>query len=156
MLEELRPIGLRDVARDLGIDPFEVVRLLVVADAFPERLEFTADHVEQIRKVGGIEHWWTEGWPEERRELILDTVRRLIDGGIHGDRGTRVDNLWRGLPTDEQALLQQLVTSLVQSGHLATFMTPRGVQVSLTSTAVDTLKQVVAGETELGSISALW
>lgn len=160
MIQELRPIGLYDAARTLGIDPFEVVRLLVVADAVPSgQLRLTDDHVDKIRETGGIEFWWTEPLPESdnpRRALVQAMIARLIDQGYVGDRGTRIDNLWRGLPVEEIALLQQAVNVLAHGGHLVTFLTPRGVQAALTADSVEHLRGVAEGQTEDESLAVLW
>jgi len=53
MLEEFVPLTLTDVAKQLGVDPFEVMRLLVVNKSVPEGLAFTPEHVEKLRQVMG-------------------------------------------------------------------------------------------------------
>ena len=150
MLDELRPLGLTDAAKRLGIDPFEVVRLLVVADAMPEQLHLTDDHVEKVRSVGGIEFWWDEVDPpsdaDPRRGLVRMALATLQQRGIVGDTTTRLDNLWRGLPAETVALLQQAIGVLVQEGLLGTYPSPRGWQISIQSTRAEDVDKIVEGQ----------
>ncbi len=53
MLDEMRPVGLTDVAKQLGTDPFELMRRLVAAGAVPETLQFTRDQIERLRETVG-------------------------------------------------------------------------------------------------------
>lgn len=53
MLDEMRAVGLSDVAKQLGIDPFELVRRMVAAGAVPDTLQFTQAQVEKLRQVVG-------------------------------------------------------------------------------------------------------
>lgn len=53
MLDEFRPLTLSDVAKQLGTDPFEVVRLLVQAKAMPDNMQFKAEHVDKLRQALG-------------------------------------------------------------------------------------------------------
>lgn len=149
-------MGLYEAARTLGIDPFEAVRLLVLGDAFPEgTLLLTVDHVEKIRETGGIEHWWVDGAPSGQ-ELVQAMIGKMIEGGLVGEVGTRIDNLWRGLDEEQQALLQQAVNILAQNAQILSFMTPRGVQVSLAPDAASFLGQVASGEAQHDQLAVLW
>ncbi len=156
MIDELRPLGLYDAARTLGIDPFEVVRLLVLGEAFPDgTLVLTPDHVQKIRETGGIEHWWDQDAPEGQA-LVLAMIGKMVDDGLVGESGTRIDNLWRGLGDEQQALLQQAVNILAQNAQILSFMTPRGVQVSLAPDAVGLLGEVAAEEAQHDQLAVLW
>lgn len=53
MMDDFRPLTLSDVARQLGLDPFEVVRLLVQAGALPDNMQFKAEHVDRLRQATG-------------------------------------------------------------------------------------------------------
>lgn len=53
MLDEMRPVGLTEVAKQLGIDPFELVRRMVAAGAVPPTMQFTQAQVERLRQVVG-------------------------------------------------------------------------------------------------------
>ena len=53
MLDDFRPLTLTEVARQLGSDPFEVVRLLVKFNQVPDTLQFKADQVEKLRQAAG-------------------------------------------------------------------------------------------------------
>jgi hypothetical protein len=158
--QESGPIGLYEAGRLLGLDPFEIVRLLVLAGAFPAReIALGPEHLAVVRSTGGVEDWWTPPPPrtgDARRSIVLAVLGRLIEHGAVGDTGTRADNLWRGLPPEDQLLVQQAVQLLVQSGRIATWMTPRGVQVAVAHEAVEDLRRVAAGEADPGPLGALW
>ena len=156
-MSDARPLGLYDMARALLVDPFEVVRLLVLADAFPTgELVFTEEHLTQVRETGGIESWWVEDVPGDAQGLVLAMVGHLVSKGCVGDQGTRIDNLWRGLDAEQQGLAQQAINVLAQNGQILSFMTPRGVQVSLATDAVDYLSRVAAGEARHDQLAVLW
>ena len=53
MLDDFRPLTLTDVARQLGTDPFEVIRVLVQSNQVPETLQFKSDQVEKLRQAFG-------------------------------------------------------------------------------------------------------
>ena len=159
-MEGTRPIGLYGAGRILGIDPFEVVRLLVVADAFPAgELQLKPDHLALVRSTGGIEEWWTQmpvRTGDPRRAMVLAALARLLEHGAIGEKGTRLDNLWRGLPPEDCVLVQQAIQILVQGGQIATWMTPRGIQVAVLPEAVDNLQRVASGQADPGPLGALW
>ena len=151
MLDELRPLGLADAARDLGVDPFEVVRLLVIAEAVPDRMALTADHIEKARETGGIEEWYGDGdgLPEDdnaKRRVIRGALGKMVDGGYVGETTTRMDNVWRGIDADGQLVLQQMVSQLVSEGHLLTAASQKGVQISLNPESMDVVTKVVEGK----------
>ncbi len=160
MLSELQPKGLSDVAKELGVDPFEVVRLLVAADAVPESLNFNAEIIAQLKEYSGIAHWWTDNAPpadaNPKRGRVRGAVKLLIDNGAVGDSTTRLDNLWRGLGAEDQLLLEQAVGLLMQDGHVQTFAAVQGAQISINAASSDTLGQFVSGGAEPPSLAALW
>lgn len=53
MLDDFRPQTLTEVAKQVGTDPFEVMRVLVVARAVPDHLAFTDDQVQKLRQAMG-------------------------------------------------------------------------------------------------------
>src|SRR5687767_14283894 len=120
MLEELMPVGLADAARKLGTEPFEVVRLLVAANAVPQGpLQLGPDAVDRLREIGRIEAGWWEGvtLPKDanpRRARVRAAIQLLIDKERFGDATTRMDNVWRGLRVDEQQLLQGALMALAE------------------------------------------
>lgn len=51
MIDEFRQLSLADVAKQLGVDPFEVMRVLVQTGQVPPTLKFKADQVEKLRPL---------------------------------------------------------------------------------------------------------
>lgn len=161
MLEELRPLGVSDAAKRLGIDVFEVVRLLVASGTTPEHLQLSPDHVERLRVFGGIEApWWGEAeLPEDEhplRQRVRAAVQLLIDRGFVGDTTTRMDNVWRGLPDDDQAFLQTALTVIGEEGLLAVVATPVGVQVAIAPDRLDTARAIADGSHDTPGLTALY
>ena len=93
MLDEFRQLGLSDAARELGVDPFEVVRLIVAFGPEDAPLTMKLDQVSALRVKAGIEDWWTDATlPDESpREQLLQyssTSRRALATGecvVHGN-----------------------------------------------------------------------
>lgn len=160
MLDSLQPKGLTDVAKELGVDPFEVVRLLVASGSVPESLTFTDDQVAAVRAYGGIQHWWADTSPpadaNPKRGRVRGAIKALLDSGAIGDTTTRLDNMWRGLGPEDQLLLEQAVSLLMQDGHVRTFAAVQGAQIAVAPGAVDTLRAFADGGAEPPSLAVLW
>lgn len=161
MLEELRPLGISDVAKRLGIDVFEVVRLLVASGNMPTHLQVPSEHVERLRSFGGIDApWWIDvELPEDEhplRQRVRAAIQLLLDRGHVGDRTTRMDNVWRGLPDDDQAFLQTALTVLGEEGLLTVLATPVGVQVAIASDRLDTARGIADGSQDTPGLTALY
>lgn len=161
MLEELRPLGVSDAARRLGVDLFEVVRLLVASGDVPEHLELTPERVEELRTLGGIDAPWWPAFelPEDEhplRQRVRGALQLLLDRGHVGDSLTRMDNVWRGLPDDDQAFLQAALTSLGEDGLLAVVATPVGVKVAIPSEHVEVVRQIAAGHHDTPGLTSLY
>ena len=159
MLDELRPLGLSAAASRLGVDPLEVVRLLVVAEMDSGALEVPHDDLDKLRELGGIESWWDDATPPEDENSLRGAVRgalgQLLERGKVGDEKTRLDNLWRGLAPDNQAVIEQAVMFLIEEGKLLTAAEPRGVVVSIAPGAEDELKGIVDGQEHEG-LAGIW
>lgn len=167
MLAELRPMSLSDAARHLGVDPFEVVRLLVAAGGeagaghgWPTSLHLSHEQAEALRASAGIEHWWQDAPPpaddNPLRSAVLGAVQQLVSRGLVGERTTRLDNLWRGLGYEQQVAIEQAVMVLLEEAKLVTAASPRGVQVSIAPGAEKELEQLASGEAEHAGLAAVW
>lgn len=160
MLDDLRPVGLSDAARELGVDPFEVVRLMVATGMDAESLTLRSEDVAAIRKSAGIEWWWSDTMLPEDENLLRAAVRGALDGllsrGLIGATTTRLDNLWRGLEVMQQVAIEQAVMVLLEEGKLTTVASPHGVQVSIAPGAEDALREIAAGTAEHAGLSAVW
>ena len=153
-------MGLHDAARALGVDPFEVVRLLGVARVAPDQFRFTSDQVDKLRQVGGIEAWWTQsaGVADDNahRGRLRSALQMMLDKQLIGDKATRLDNVWRGLGAADAAVLRDAVACLVKDGILIAGMSPRGRQLAIHPKAPDEVRRIAAGTSEPASIAALW
>jgi len=160
MLGELRPLGLSDAARSLGVDPFEVVRLMVAFEKLHERLLLKHDDVDALREAAGIEDWWRETkLPEDTNRLraaVRGALHQLVSRRLIGEVTTRLDNLWRALALDQQVAIEQAVMMLLEEEKLLTAASPRGVQVSIAPGAEGELDAIANGETEHAELAMLW
>jgi len=152
MLEELQPLTLPEVARQLDLDPFEVVRLLVSGDAMPRgAMVVEPARLTRLRELGGLEGGWWEGvvLPDDddpRLQRIRGAMRQLISRGhVGAANGTRVDNIWRGLSRPEQTLLDDAVLALADNGLIGLSSTPRGRMVFAQESSLPQLKAFVDG-----------
>lgn len=160
MLDELRPLGLGAAARSLGVDLFEVVRLLVASDGDLETLRLTPEQLERLRAFGAIEPpWWPDvELPEDEhplRQRVRAAVQQLIDRGFVG-APTRMDNVWRGLPVDDQAFLQTALTVLGEEGVLAITASPAGVQLAVAEDRFELARAIADGRQDTPGLAALY
>ena len=160
MLEELQPLTLSKAALALGVDPLEVVRLLVVADMDTARLSVPHEDLERLRTAGGIESWWVDATlPEDDNSLraaIRGALGQLVERGLFGDSKTRLDNLWRGLSSEQQVAIEQAAMTLVAEGKLEMKADPKGVLVSAPEEARSELEAIVAGEGGEELLGEIW
>ena len=154
-------LSVSDLARELAIHPFDLIRVLVAADALPASLSFDPKQVDGIRRAGGIETWWTtetrrppDDIPE--RSLLRALCGQLVARGVIGDNATRLDNLLRGVTTQEQLTLRSLVQGLMQAGLLASRNTPSGLKVSVVEGREYALTDIAEGGDVPGEVAALW
>lgn len=160
MIDELRPMSLSTAARLLGLDPLEVVRLQVVFEKDTTSLELTPEDIDDLRDAAGIESWW------EQATLPNDDnpARAAVRGALHqlnfrvlvGEVTTRLDNLWRGLSSDQQVAIEQAVMVLLEEGVLLTSASERGVQVSIKPGAEDVVEGIATGRSEPEGLAAMW
>jgi hypothetical protein len=161
MLDELMPQSLADVAKQLGTEPFEVVRLLVAANAVPTgTLQVDHETVDRLRATGRIEASWWDGvtLPQDanvRRARVRAAVQLLVERKRIGEQTTRLDNVWRGLGADDQRLLHGALLALAEEGVLRLGATPIGLVVSIEAQAADTADRLVAGKHDSPGLQAL-
>lgn len=135
MLPERRP-SLDEVASGLGLHPLDLARMLGHRVELPADLRLSAGDPARIAAWAGVEHWW-EGVvlpaedPARSRALVTGALRRLVDKDAVGERGTRADNLLRGLGPADQARLRRAVNALVRARILVSRASWRGLCLSL-------------------------
>lgn len=159
MPEELQPLDLHGVARALGEHPFEVVRLLVMTGHSVEPVIPQA-RVEQIRTFGGIERWWdTVDLPEDdnrARSVVRGVLDALLQRDRIGDRTTRRENLFRGLPDADLQVAMQAVAILIEQGHLVQVRAPSGALVAIHPNWADAARALVARGQAPDELATLW
>ncbi|MFK7931085.1 MAG: hypothetical protein AB8H79_23060 [Myxococcota bacterium] len=160
MLEQLKPLDLHAAARNLGVHPFEAVRLMVVSGVGSDRLRCTLDTLEQLRAFGQLEVWWTDAeLPEDsnpRRAVVRGMVDALLQRQIIGEQTTRIDNLWRGLDAYQRDAAEQAVMVLHELGLLRSSSTAAGTRVSANPDGVEALRELVARGNAPSALAAVW
>lgn len=154
-------LSVSDLSRELAIHPFDLIRVLVDAGALPPDMAFDREDVEKIRRIGGIETWWTaetarppDDIPE--RSLLRALCGQMVARGVIGENATRLDNLLRGLSTEEQLTLRSLVQGLMQAGMLASRNTASGLKVSVVEGREYAITDIAEGGDVPGETAALW
>lgn len=116
MFEELLPIGLTGAANRLGVEPLEVIRLMVVADCVTPGFTVSEDHLLKLARTGGIEAgWWDDMELPEDDQPLRQRVRaalQLLLAKASAGAPIRMDNLWRGLPLEDQELVEDALNVL--------------------------------------------
>ena len=124
MLDSLRPKSIRDAALEAGIDPFELVRLLVAQKVELDALHLSQTQLDEVIDNSGIETWWdSRRLPSDENSLraaIRGALGQLVERELVGARTTRLDNLWRGLVIDQQVAIEQAIVMLMETGAVQT------------------------------------
>lgn len=133
MYEELLPVGLTGAAIRLGVEPLEVIRLMVVADCVTPGFTVTEDHLLKLARTGGIETgWWDDvEVPEDDlplRARVRAALQLLLDKAPPGT-AIRMDNLWRGLPLEDQELVEDALNVLADEEHVVLENHESGVRI---------------------------
>ncbi|TNE90255.1 MAG: hypothetical protein EP330_08805 [Deltaproteobacteria bacterium] len=162
MLDKLKPLTLGEAARQIGIDPFEVVRLLVQRGE-AKHLRIPRSKISELREFAGVEVWWTPDVAvveddNHLRGRARTALGMLLDREHIGkDAVTRVDNLWRGLPLREQGVLDRVVEALAAEGMLYLTRTERGLQVAVKNkNTARSLRKAVKTGAFAASVAECW
>lgn len=161
MLSDLQPLGLTGAAARLGLEPFELVRLLVAVDAMPRDLRFTPAQVDALHAKAALEGGWWDGvdLPEDKnplRQRVRAALGLLLARGFVGGEGTRVDNVCRGLPPDDQALVRDALITLADEGHLTLVPGRMGVRITVTPASERRVRDIADGKSDTSALSVLY
>lgn len=162
MLDSLKALTLGEAARQVGVDPFELVRILVQRGE-GAHLRIPRSSIPEIRDFAGVESWWSGQYevvddPFAVRGRVLTALQMLLDRGHVGLASlTRLDNLWRGLPLSDQQVIESVVRVLEGDGLLVLVQTERGLQVAAADTvAANTLQEGIASKTFSSAVAICW
>jgi len=161
-MDELMPNDLHATARELQVHPFEVVRLQVLSGAPLDQLAFDDPSIGRLREFGRLETWWEDGadaLPEDdnaSRRVVRGMLDAMVQREHVGEKTTRLDNLWRGLPADHVEVAEQAVMVMHELGMLASVATPAGMQVAVHPDALENVKDVVARGNAPDALAAIW
>lgn len=154
-LEAFRRRSVAQVATELEVHPFDVIRLLVAdGGELPEGLRLDASDIERVRRRGGMEVWWEEPpltFPQEPpvRAYIRGIIRRMMERELVDPHATRADNLFRGLDPVTQVQLRKAVNLLIRDQHFTSRMAPEGLMVALHPGAITSLAAAAAGRSPI-------
>jgi len=150
VFEAFHPKTFSDGARSLEIDPFELIRLLVLSDSMPLDLVVGEEHLERARHFGGIGSLLGDEVSgldfSDRSALLKVVLQRMMESGQIGQQTLRLDNIWRGMEAEAIEFLQNAITALVEHGYLDSYSSVRSVQVSISADALDAVRAIVDGE----------
>lgn len=160
-LSKLERLTLADVASELAIHPFDLIRILVAERCVTDNLRFDRPQVDVIRRAGGIETWWTADSTRSddsilARGLLRDVCEQLVARGVVGDNATRLDNVLRGLETSEQHIVRALVQGLIQLGVLGSRSSARGLYVSIVEGREYAVADLAEGGDVPEELAELW
>lgn len=144
MLEQLRPLSFSRAASQLGTDPFDLVRLLVVSGTMPDSLELTPDILETITEFAGIASWYATT-PANAIDALRAGLLELANRRYVGESVTRIDNVWRGLPIQQASAVAEALNALCAEGQLTQYVTPAGVCVSIHPDALGQVTAMASG-----------
>jgi hypothetical protein len=161
MVSEMLPLRLGSAAARLGVEPFEVVRLLVASGDKGAVHSLAEPRLEALRRYAGIETWWTD--PSQipsddiaARGVVRGALRQLLDRGFIGETRTRQDNLWRGLPTASRRAVEDALDVLVEFGLLAVRAEPTGQLVSVRPEGAERVDAISPGREIPEELNRTW
>lgn len=159
--EKFQKLRVVDIARKLGIHPFDVVRILTVKDALHPRLRFDSADLEKVRSQGGIETWWGPDRKIEEdtiraRGLMRSIVREMVRRRLVGDRTTRVDNVYRGLEPDDESIARKALNLLIQEHLIRTLPTAMGNHICIVPEQLPVMEALADGRAMPAGLAALW
>ena len=160
-LDALSRLSLTEVSQQLAIHPFDLIRILVADKRLPETLRFEPSEVEDIRTAGALETWWDESTRRtedevSERGLLRDLCAQFVERSTVGMNSTRLDNVLRGLETEEQIVVRVLVQHLVNLGHLTTRNTARGLHVSVVEGREYAVADIAEGGDIPSELAEVW
>lgn len=161
MWSDLLPLNLSQAARRLGVEPFDLVRLLVATDGMPKELAFSPEQVDALGAKGGIEPSWWPGvdLPEDHnpmRQRVRAALGLLLERGHVGGEGTRLDNVWRGLPSADQALVRDALHALSDEGLVAMLPGKICTRVLVNAASEERVREIAEGRSDTSALSALY
>ncbi len=160
-VEQFHKLNVADIARLLGVHPFDVVRILAANDAFEPTLRFEQNVLDKVRKLGEIETWWSaertiDDDPIPERGVLRAIVAEMLRRGIVGETSTRVDNVFRGMDSDHEQMARRALNLLIREGYASSHSSPTGNRASLRSETLSELKELVEGRSMPAGLAALW
>ena len=159
MIESLLPTTLTGAARRLGVEPLEVVRLMVVSDSVSPGFKVSEEELGRLAALGRMEWGWWDGFalpddPQPLRQRVRGALQLLISRGATGP--IRMDNLWRGLPPDDQRLIEDALNVLADEELLVIQNAVPGVQVHISSGKTDVIQGIADGTVESPGLTDLY
>ncbi len=160
-IKSFQKLSLSQVAAQLSIHPFDLIRVLVAKQALPPDFRFSPHDIVTLRSLTGIEIWWTPDTqrPQDdipERSLLRCLCSQLVARGVIGSNTTRLDNLLRGLDIGEQATLRALIRALMATGLLTSKNTPSGLRVSVVEGREYALTHIAEGGSVPTEAAAVW
>lgn len=161
MLDELTPTDLHGAAAALTVHPFEIVRLMVLSGASVDTLTTTSESLERLRTFGQMETWWEgmDALPEddnERRRIVRGMLDAMVQRDLVGDKTTRLDNLWRGLPSEAREVAEHALMVLHELGHVTSMAASSGPRVAIHPDGLQAVKDIIARGNAPADLTALW
>lgn len=161
IMEQFQKLGVADIARRLEIHPFDVVRILVYNNVVRPSWRFDESDLNDIRKLGGIETWWTQECALDQdtiraRGILRSIIRELTARKHVGTSATRVDNVFRGLEPEDEILARKALNLLIQEQIVKSTPTAIGTFVSLNPEKAEVVEAILGGQDMPAALAALW
>lgn len=162
-LDLFRKKTLSDMARGLGLKPFDVVRILAQeGEGLPATLLFEEETILRVREIAGVEIWWDPEAPlpvedsHRSRALVRSLAHKLLAHHQAEAGPTRADNLFRGLEGADQLLIRRAVNQMIREGFLQSLPAASGLHILVDAVYADTIAGVADGSSIPDNIEALW
>ena len=160
-IDKFQKLRIVDIARWLGIHPFDVVRILTVNDAFKLSLRFEKHDLEKVRVLGNIDTWWEKEHHIEEdtiraRGVLRSIVREMVRRRLVGENTTRADNIYRGLGAEDEAIARRALNLMIQEHLIRSVSTPMGNHISIVPEQFKVMEDLANGRVMPAGLAALW
>ena len=114
MLDDLKPYTMMGLSKELGTDPYELMRLRVMSQSSLSSLAMSSTEAERIRAFSGIERL-CDRLPASTREglsghlWVPALLALFLEKKWFGEQTIRMDNVWRGLSSDDTGIVKNVV-----------------------------------------------
>ena len=160
MSDSLAPVTVKGLAQQWGLQPHEILRLLIVHRVSIDALLFEPHQAEKLGSLAGLldlrESPDIDPASIERREWTVNAIRYMLEHAMVTPKTLRLDNLWRLLPMESARIVQGIVDALAGENLVSVGRDYNGATLSIDPQGIEILRAFVHDGVVPESLAYLW